>query len=58
VCKYAAINAADIQIIKEIVDGKINEDEEGYYVGYQYATFDGLNFRSFSYKDKCIIYTA
>jgi len=57
VCKFAAINAADIQIVKEIVDGKIN-DEEGYYVSYQYSTFDGLNFRSFSYKDKCIIYTA
>jgi len=57
VCEFAAFRAADIRVITEIVDGKIGQDDAGYYISYQYDNFDSINFTSFTRRDKCIIYT-
>jgi hypothetical protein len=57
VCDFAACRAADIRVITEIVDGKIGQDDAGYYISYQYDSFDSINFSSFTRRDKCIIYT-
>jgi hypothetical protein len=57
ICDYAAIRAADIRVITEIIDGVIGQDDAGYYISYQYDNFDSINFTSFTRRDKCIIYT-
>jgi hypothetical protein len=55
-CTGAAIRAADMRIKSEYIDGKKNPDEEEYTFSYQYENFDSINYTSFAYREKCIVY--
>jgi hypothetical protein len=56
ICSYAAMRAADMTIKSEYIDGKKNPDEEEYTISYQYEHFDSINYDSFAYREKCIVY--
>lgn len=55
-CTYAAIRAADMKIISAFVDGKPDHDSEDCSISYQYEPFDSMNYTSFAYREKCIVY--
>ena len=56
VCAFKAIRACDMKIISTYVNGtEVPEDDE-YTFSYVYADLDKINFTSFSYKERCIIY--
>ena len=56
VCTGNGIRAADMRIKSEYIDGKKNPDEEDYTFSYQYDNFDSINYTSFAYREKCIVY--
>jgi hypothetical protein len=57
-CTFAAIRAADMKIISAFVDGKRDYDSETCTFSYQYENFDSVNYTSFKYREKCIVYVS
>lgn len=55
-CTGAGIRAADMKIIKAFVDGERDYDSETCTFSYQYETFDSVNYTSFKYREKCVVY--
>jgi hypothetical protein len=55
-CTYAAIRAADMQIITAFINGKRDQDSEDSSISYQYENFDSIHYTSFGYREKCIVY--
>ena len=55
-CTYAAIRAADMKITSAFVDGKPDYGIKDCTVSYQYEPFDSMNYSSFAYREKCIVY--
>ena len=55
-CTGAGIRAADMKIIKAFVDGKRDYDSETCTFSYQYENFDSVNYTSFKYREKCVVY--
>ena len=55
-CAYAAILAADMQIISAFVDGKQDHYIEGFAFSYRYENFDSIHFASYTYREKCVVY--
>lgn len=55
-CYYAAINAADMEIIYTIKNNIIDESTSGFFLSYNYENFDTINYTSFAYKEKCLIF--
>jgi hypothetical protein len=57
-CSYAAVRAADMEIVTAYVDGKRDQNSEDCTISYKYENFASINYTSFSYSEKCIIYIA
>lgn len=55
-CTFAAIRAADMKIVTAFVDGKRDYDSETCTFSYQYENFDSVNYTSFKYREKCVVY--
>jgi hypothetical protein len=55
-CTYAAMRAADMKINSVYVNDELKVDDEDYSISYQYEHFDSINYTSFAYREKCIIY--
>jgi len=55
-CIYPAINAATMEIIYSIKNNVIDESRSGFFLSYNYENFDSINYTSFSYKEKCLIF--
>jgi len=55
-CTFAAIRAADMQIITAFVDGKRDHDSEDCTFSYQYENFASVHYSSFKHREKCIVY--
>jgi len=55
-CTYAAINAADMKILSIYIDGVQKYDKEDYTISYQYKNFDSIHYRSFAYRERCILH--
>jgi len=55
-CTYAAIRAADMKIKSVYVNDKEKVDDQEYIISYQYEHFDSINYTSFAYREKCIVY--
>ena len=56
-CSGIAIRAADMKIVKHIKDGKYITDDLDCTFGYQFEYYDSVHFTSFSYREKCEIYS-
>ena len=56
-CSGVAIRAADMKILKHIKDGKNITDDLNCTFGYQFEHYDSVHFASFSYREKCEIYS-
>jgi hypothetical protein len=55
-CTYAAIRAATMKINSVYVNDELKVDDEEYSISYQYEHFDSINYTSFAYREKCIVY--
>jgi len=55
-CTFAAINACDMVIKSVFKDGKEIIDDEEYTISYNYSNYDTIYYRSFSYKENCLLY--
>ena len=56
-CDFAAIRAADMEIIYAIKDdGIIDESQKGSFFPYKYENFNSIYYTSFSKKEECLIY--
>jgi hypothetical protein len=55
-CAYAAILAADMKVISAFVNGNQDHSIEGFAFSYSYENFDSINYTSFAYSEKCIVY--
>ena len=57
-CTYSAVRAADMKIRSVFINDKRNPDDEGYIFSYKYEHFDSINYSSFDYREKCIVYVS
>lgn len=55
-CTFAAIRAADMEIISAFVNGVQNYNYDNCTISYQYDKFDSIHYNSFAYREKCIVY--
>ena len=56
-CTLKAVNAANFQILKTVENGIVVIDCEDYIFNYEYEHFDKVHYTSFSYREKCEIYS-
>jgi len=57
-CTYSAVRAADMKIRSVFINSKRDKDSDGCTISYQYEHFDTINYTSFTYREKCIVYVS
>jgi hypothetical protein len=57
VCRGVAVRAADLTILKHTKAGKPITSDLNCTFGYQFDKFDTVCFSSFSYREKCELYS-
>jgi hypothetical protein len=58
VCKFSALNSADMTIQSAYVNAKRDSEFDDYTVSYQYDEYDSIHYTSFNYREKCNLYVS
>jgi len=58
VCKFSALNSADMTILSASVDAVRDRELDDFTVSYQYDEFDSIHFTSFNYRERCNLYVS